>query len=508
MERRGALSFKEIKKLFIALIALSLLFSGCKNGGDKRGEQTTPVITYPSPFKGNLRDNRFITVSVRSEKSHSRLITLENGLKVVFKQSSLEKSRLSFYLKNPPLFQNSLNAGAEKIVLRYLKEWIEGEALKLTGLEDTPQGTLIYNNDLSGLSFEFPHSYYRQMVAITAAALRLESLDRARLSELLAEERSRFFVNMKEAEYRLNYRQLNYLFKFNHLSNHFNGNFLSFNTLDGEKINSYYREMFFAERLLFLVSGESIERSSADIEELSALSGISGSIRNSLYESLTSENFEREPRFYEMPVSSEPSPLLLKGLFMAPSFLNDDFFTYQVLLKIIEENLAITQLQENRVLLQSKMVNGINYGELALSLQEGEAIYNLLSLKRELERNIGSTAVYYYMDENEELIREYSSQTMETLITKDIDKPLSRLKREVYLEYNFTDIRNLPKEVKFISTIFLLDDFADNSIIKAKIDSITKEDIDRTALKYLSSICWAIIGPKSELRKISRDFLY
>lgn len=494
-----------------AMLLLMLIFFlplACKGGGEPVESSAPKVITYPSPFKGNMRESRFIGVRVKSEKSFSKMVTLENGLKLVFKQSSLEKTRLSIYLKNPPLFQSSLSSGAEKIILLYLKGWIEEEMRSLPANEESPAGTIFYNKDLSGLSFEFDHKLYDSMVSIAGAALSLEELDRARLESLLAETKESFLQDMKEPEYMLDYRLSNYLFRFNRLSNHFAGNYISFRNLDVDRLAAHYRENIFAGRLSFLINGEKINEEATRAEPLSLLNSIKRGREVAGYEALPSELFESTPRFYKAPESVDKPAVNLKGFFKAPSFLNDDFFTFQVLLKIIEENLNNTQPAGNSIRLNSAMVNNINYGEINITLTEGGTVYNLLSLKRELERTVSEVALYYYMEDNDELIRNYSEQSEDNLVREELTKLLPYLKREIYREYNFTDIRETGKEIKFSSTLFLLNDFADNSIIKARIDSIKQSDLQRLAQRYLNTICWAITGSENELKRVSKDFLY
>lgn len=499
---------KTILVRLLIIMLISILPTACKGGGDQVESTAPTVITFPSPFKGNFRESRFIGVRVKSEKSFSRMLTLDNGLKLVFKQSSLEKTRLSIYLINPPLFQSSLGSGAEKIILLYLKEWIEEEAGKQLGSEEAPEGLIFHNKDLSGLSFEFNHKYYNSMVAIAGAALNLPELNKERLETLLTEAKESFLQNMKEPEYMLDYRLTNYLFKFNRLSNHFEGNFISYSTLDSDKLIAHYRESFFAGRFTFLINGENIDESATTAPALSTLSTLKESRMKAGYEALPSDLFESSPRFYKAPESPESPVVTLKGFFNAPSFLNDDFFSFQVLLKIVEENLNNTQPEANSIRLSSVMLNNINYGEINILLPEGGTVYSLLSLKRELERTVSEIALYYYMDENDELIRGYSEQSEERLIREELTRTLPYLKREIYRDYNFTDIHLSSKEIKFSSTIFLLNDFADNSIIKARIDSITKSDLQRLAGRYLSTICWAITAGENELKSVSKDFLY
>lgn len=504
--------YKGPKKLFfaaaMALLLLSLLPTACKGGADSVESPAPTVITFPSPFKGNLRESRFIEVRVKSEKSFSRMQTLENGLKLVFKQSSLEKTRLSIYLKNPPLFQSSLSSGAEKIILLYLKEWIEEEGRRVFGSDEAPSGEVFHNKDLSGLSFEFDHKQYNSMVSITGAALNLPELDKERLATILAETKESFLENMKEPGFMLGYRLSNYLFRFNRLSNHFEGNYISFSTLDADKLAAHYRESFFAGRVSFIINGEKIDETATAVPALAALSSIKGGRNSAGYEALPSELFESAPRFYKPSQTNEEVPVTLKGYFNAPSFLNDDYFSFQAVLKIIEENLNNTQPEANTISLSSAMLNNINYGEINITLSEGATVYSLLSLKRELERTISEIALYYYMDEDNELVRNYSEQNEELLVREELTRTLPYLKRELYREYNFTDINQSSKEIKFSSTLFLLNDFADNSIIKARIDSIRQSDLQRLAERYLSTICWALTGSESELKRVSKDFLY
>ena len=57
-------------------------------------------------------------------------------------------------------------------------------------------------------------------------------------------------------------------------------------------------------------------------------------------------------------------------------------------------------------------------------------------------------------------------------------------------------------------THYLYNDIVDNTAIKNKIDTITKNNLIMVCNKYFKNINWAIMGNKSDINRIREDFFY
>ncbi|HOV13421.1 MAG TPA: hypothetical protein PK771_03975 [Spirochaetota bacterium] len=465
-------------------------------------------MEYSSLFSDNSKKKNLIIKEINNSKNYLEEITLKNGFKVILSQNNNEKISISIYLKNPPLYQTFLNSGIENILLIYIKNLIIEKLSKNLSIDQDVKISIFANKDLSKLSFLISQKKDIQyFLEIIGDSLIIENFDFNEILKIKNQVTLDYSNLIKDKKLNLNQLLERHIFKTKNLQSFFYGNSLSLKLIKPDDVAQYYKENFTIERLLLFVNGK-IQKNDFKVEYFDQFENKFKNSNNKEveFERLSNKDFNNEPIFFQENINDIS---FFSIFYRAPSFSNDEYFAYLIVLKFFEENLIKnTYILEPPELL-SNMLNITNYGTVLFSTKNRDIQSTLLSFKKILDvqkRQFGYFT--FYKDNSNDLVKDYKNQNENKTfnITSSLD--LENLKEKVYNDFNFNELDSENKEIKFVSAYFLAGQIIDYVLIKEKIDSITDKDLIKIFDNYFFNLSWGVLTNPETSKIISKDFFY
>lgn len=482
-----------MKYIFRIYIPILIIFFSCK------------TLSKNSSIFYNFSDVNIVDFDYSQNKKYfTKRLNLSNDARVIIKQSSNKDTRISFYLESPPLYQTRLNSGVEKIILLYIKEIFKSnlKKYKINLLTDI---IIEGNTDFSRFSFSVEKKDIYRILTIFLDSLIIKEWNIDIIKEILQKERDKFINNYKnDNNFFINYSLEKYVFNAHPVFNSFDGNNVSLNLIDSQKIEEYYNTYFSGQRMIIFIYGNVDSSFIYNFNKFENNFNIKDFSKR-LYNRFISSRFKLPP-YYLSRISSDKRSLLMT-FYKAPSFMNDEYFTYLVTLELLRENANFLFPETAEIKFDSMMINITNYGRTTFYASKDNILQKILTFRRLIEfyKN-GSGFIFYYDKEKDMIIKDYKSQTDDKIASINIEYVLKKAKNKIFSEYNLSDINSENKEKKYISIYLLMNKEISYLNIKERIESITYDDIVVLSKKIFTNFSWAIVSDEEQLKKISKDF--
>ncbi|MCG8572367.1 MAG: hypothetical protein MJB14_19725 [Spirochaetes bacterium] len=464
------------------------------------------VKRYPSLFRGKIKQENIIQIQQKQSVKNREIIRLKNELPIIIQNTETPDFRFSIYLQNPPLYQTYINSGTEKLLLLYIKETMTQKITNKYGSDFYFDIILNANHDFSSLIFNCHRDNYEKILSIIWESLMIKEINQ-RIFDIVNQKLQEDF--QKYIQFEKNLIQQNFssfLYKTENLSSQFYGNTISLSLITKTSLLTYYQNSFFVKRLVAVITMD-IKNKQKIIKQLNeSTSNFSFSQENKEYQLISKSIYQQNPKYY--PYQKELTSVFFTGYFDAPSFLNDDYFTFLILMKILNKVTQLNISQNDAINWNSKMINLINYGEISGKCNEEKMIFYLLTLKRIFQDLQDNKKIYYYENEQGQIIDDFLKQTKQYQKEIKLNSLITEMKNQLYQEFNLSEIETYEKESKLISLFFLLGEFYKNTVIKQKIDQVNEEMVIEVFNKYLKDISWAVLANPEYLQNLSYDYFY
>jgi predicted Zn-dependent peptidase len=476
------------------IFCLCLIFFSCN------------TIHYSSLFKNNPGKQNIIIKEIVNKINYQEEITLKNNFKVLLKENENKNVKFSLYLKNPLLYQTQLNAGIEKIILVYIKNILFDKFKNRLRYKNIPEITITSNKDFSSLSFYSEKENIKSALSAFAESLKITSFNSIDINKIRDEQYVYLSKLQSDNDFSLDSRSERHIFKSSPIQIPYEGNSISLKILNNNEISNYYKNYFNTNRILLFINGN-ITKKDFLISDFNLYENLflNSNISNPVYEKFESKLFIVPPIYYTKQKSDNFS--YFESIYNTPSFLNDDYFAFLIANKILYDNFIMCSDIENRPVFSPQMVNMTNYGKLIFKSEEKNTENVLLSFKKVLDiTKKGIGVFYYWKDSQSNITKNYNEQDEDKIIIKNISSVIDSYKKELFENFNFTNINTLEKEQNFISIYFLLNQIIDTAVIKDRIDSISENDIKNMFQKYFNNFAWSILSSDKTLKNLSTDF--
>jgi predicted Zn-dependent peptidase len=480
-----------LRKYYIFL-AICLLFLNCK------------TLYYSSLFKKIPGKQTLITKDITSKKNYQEELTLKNSFKILLKESDMKNVRLCFYLKNSPLYHTQINAGTEKIILSYLKNsMIEKFNLRIGRI---PEIEIYSNKDVTSLSFYIDKENVKTAINIIAESVRISSFNPAEINRLKDELLNYFNKRQKDLIVNLDSKFERHVFKSSPVQIPFDGNSISLKVISQNDISAYYRNNFNVKRMLLFIYG-GISKKDFLISDFAAFENLNFNMNPAdlSYEKIESKIFNTQPQYYPNP--SKDNMSYYEAIYDSPSFLDDDYFAFLIANRIMSDNFSACSEATEPVSCSPGMLNISNFGKLQFKSDESNTVDMLLSFKKILAKTKKGTGIFYYWkDSVDNIVRDYGKQDENHINIRTLSSVIDGYKKNIFEDFNFTNINSRDKEINFISIYFLLNQMLDSSLIKERIDTITENDILKIYQKYFNNFAWSVMSSDKMINNLSVDF--
>lgn len=465
---------------------------------------------HSSLFRKRLERNIELKVESEKKKLFYKEITLRNGLKIIQKESSNNMVRFSFYLKNPLLFQTPLTTGVEKIVLMNIRDRIIDKTLQKLKRNDIIDVEIYSNNDFSSLSFYINKEYSNKLLKIFVDSLRVTRFNYYELKHIIKQALNELSEDLKEPSKYLDYKLNNKVFKLSPLFNSFDGNLVSLRTIKPETIIRYYKNNFTSDRVIFMISGnvDEYDYDRIDFRGLELAFDNNSEINEQInYNELISDRFNSAPSYYGR--QNLNNLCYISGINRAPSFLDDDFFSYYIAMLMLNDNFRTNTPEHTKPVFATIMINKINFGKIDFFAKNNDVELVLLTFKRAIEKlRKGIGSFYYRGDEKDSIIKDYRSFNERRVVESKIIGVLSEYKKLLLSRFNLSDMDNMKKERTFVSLYFLFGEVLDHEEIAKRIDEIQDEDVIKACKKYFENISWGMVASLAVTSSLSKEFFY
>ena len=370
--------------------------------------------------------------------------------------------------------------------------------------------TEIYGNkDISRLSFTIYNiKNIETFLEIIGSSITIEKFDIDKIDKIKKNVIKNYNSYIASNKINLTLMLERFVFKTNKLQNSFYGNSLSLKLIKPEDMVKYYNEFFTIERLLLFVNGN-ITKNDFRIEFFDYFENQFNNTNynnNIQYERVFNRDFDKEPVFFKHNLKDVS---FFEFFYRAPSFLNDEYFSYLIALEFFKENFYKNSYIIEKPEISSSMINILNYGSVLFSSKNKDIQSSLLSLKKIIEVSKKQYGYFnFYVDSTTDIIKDYKNQNENKIynITTSID--LKTLKEKIFQSFNFYEIDTVEKEIKFVTIFFLLGQIIDPFVIKEKIDLVTDKDIIKIFENYFINLSWGIYTNPEMIKNISKDFFY
>ncbi len=478
-------------------LCLYLIFS-CKS-----------TVEYSSIFNYKNKKNQVIIKEINNNRNYVEEITLNNGFKVILNQNNSKKIDFSIYLKNPPLYQTNINSGVELIILLYLEDLITGKIKQNSSISDKVESSVFGNDDISRLSFSIENKKdFEIFLDILGSSLRIDNFNQEKIETIRKKVLKNYYSYVSSNKVDFHRLLERYVFRTSKLYNSFYGSLLSLKLISVSDIEKYYNNSFFSERFLLFINGN-ISKKDFKIEYFEYFENYFNNVegKNTIqYERISNKDFIKDPAFFEIN-SKEISTF--QFLFRAPSFLNDEYFSFLIALEFLKENFYNNAYIIDKPLISSKMINIVNYGSFLFSAKNRDIQSSLLSFKKIVEVSKKQFGYFnFYFDQTTDFTKDYKNQNENKVYNVTTSAHLDVLRERVFKEYDFNEINTVEKEIKFVSVYFLIGQIIDPFVVKEKIDAVRSDDIIKIFDNYFTTPAWGIYSSSQTEKNISKDFFY
>ena len=471
------------------------------------------VADFPSLFRQdsslgqNLANKKIVIKEINNSKNYYEVITLKNGFKVILNQSDIARINISISLKNPPSYQSYTNSGVECLLLTYIKNIITEKVSKLN-LKDFDFNTSIFaNKDMSRLLLSFDKKEYLKDMLGYLYIFGDRKFDYDELDRIKVELLKNFNKTNDNYKMTLFDQSERNLFRSKKFQNNFWGNSLSLKLIKPEDVALYYRENFVIRRIMLFINGK-IEKKDIKIEYFNYIeNNFANNIEKDIdVERLSNKDFNNDPLFFNENLKDIS---FFVCFYRAPSFLNDEYFSYLIAIKILKNNLFDNTYLVEKPELISNMINLTNYGSISFLVKNRDLQSTLLSIKKIVEIQKKQFGYFkFYKDNTSDFTRDYKNQNENRLVNLTSNFDFDNIKEEIYKEFNFDEINGEDKEIKFISTYFLFEQKIEPTMIKEKLDMITDKDLLKIFDNYFFNLSWYVLTNQEISKTISKDFFY
>jgi predicted Zn-dependent peptidase len=464
------------------------------------------TFNYSSVFKKNPNDKLIITKEISNNPYYQEEIVLKNNFRILLKQSSLKDVRICLYLYNSPLYQTQLNSGIEKLILLYVKNSFIGKIKEKLSQNPIYDIDIFSNKDISSLSFSVKKESLNSIFRLFNESLKISKFNKSQVNEIKNEQLKIFRKLNSQNEYFFEQRVERHVFKGLQIQIPFEGNLVSLRTINAEDILKYYINNFNSGRMLLLITGD-INNKDFNVADFTFYENnfISRDYVKKTYNKIESSFYNIEPAFFD--ASMDKNTVYLSSLYQAPSFLNDDFFSFYIANKILKSNFENTFNVPATFSFSTEMINSTNYGRFFIKIPINQYRETLMTFKKDvIKEKQGEGLFYYYGDNSGDIVRDFNLQKDEKIVSRKISQVLDQYKKEVIKDFDFSNIDTVEYERKLISLYFLIDQFIEISLLEERINSITDEDISRVFEKYFNIFAWNVFSDKTSINSFSKDY--
>jgi predicted Zn-dependent peptidase len=464
------------------------------------------TIKFGSVFKKKPIPKDFVVKEINNTVHYQEEIVLKNNLHIILKQSTNENVKISFYLKNSPLYQSQINSGIEKIILSYIKKNFQDKVKDKINQKIISEIEIFSNKDITSLSVYTKKENIKQIYNFLTESMKINSFNSFEISNIKEELLNNYKKLNNEKDYYLNQKLEKHIFRNLNIQIPFDGNSVSLRAISNDEIQKYYKNYFNTKRMLILITGN-ITNKDFNFQDFKNLeSGFVSQAEDLNYSKIESSYFETEPVFYDTLTDSKEL-IYITSLYSSPALTNDDYFAFCIANKILKENFYRTSNINKNFDFSGTMINSVNFGKLYFKTNRANLEENILSLRRCLEKvKQGIGEFYYYKDSITDVVEDYKQQKEDKIVTKNIYEVLDKYKKEVNEDFDIMNLNNIEKERKFASMFFLFNQIVESSTIEEKIYSVTEKDVLRIFDVYFNKFAWGVLADKKTLDSLSKDF--